>query len=79
MVKNEPQEVTEVKYGRTQRKVPPWLVCVSHGACLHSMLPGFQVTARLGFFLCSGCLSDSEDSDSLLLRGLVPKRGLVPP
>ena len=40
MVKNEPQEVTEVKYGRTQRKVPHWLVCVSHGACLHSMLPG---------------------------------------
>ena len=37
-----------------------------------------QVTAGLGFFLCSGCLSDSEDSYSLLLRGLVPKRGLVP-
>ena len=25
-----------------------------------------QVTAGLGFFVCSGHLSDSEDSDSLL-------------
>ena len=36
------------------------------------MLPGVQVTTGLGFFLCSGHLSDSEDSDSLLLKGLVP-------
>ena len=25
------------KYGRMQRKIPPWLVCGSHGACLDSM------------------------------------------
>ena len=67
-------------YGRTQRKAPPWFVCGSHGACLPwSMLkqhvPGVQVTPGLEFL---GRLSDSEDSDSLLLRGLVPKRGLVP-
>ena len=31
-----------------------------------------QVTAGLGFFLYSGCLSDSEESDSLLLRVLFP-------
>ena len=43
------------------------------------MLPGVQVTTGLGFFLCSGCLGDSEDSDSLLLqKGLVPKKSLVP-
>ena len=47
-------------------------VCGSHGACLDSMLPGVQVTAGLGFFLRSGCLGDSKDSDSLLQEGLVP-------
>ena len=36
-------------YGRMQRKVPSWLVCGSHGACLDCMLPGVQVTTRLGF------------------------------
>ena len=30
----------------------------------------------VGIFLCLGCLGDSEDSDSLLQKGLVPKRGL---
>ena len=54
------------KYGRIQRKIPPRLVCDSHSTYLDSMLPGAQVTARLGFFLCSSHLSDSEDSDSLL-------------
>ena len=47
-----------------QRKIPSWLVCGSHGACLDCMLPGVQVTASLGF-LHSSRLSDSEDSDSL--------------
>ena len=56
----------DVKYGKTQKKIPPGLVCGSRGACLDSVLPGVQVTARLGFFLCSGCLGDSDDSDSLL-------------
>ena len=39
-------------------------------------MAGVQVTAGLGFFLYSSGLSDSKDSDSLLLRGLIPKRGL---
>ena len=54
---------------------PVWCVHapVEH-ASVDRMLPGAQVTTGLGFFLCSGRLSDSEDSDSLLLRGLVPKR-----
>ena len=45
------------------------LVCGSHGACLDCMLPGVQVTAGLGLFLCVQVvyLSDSEDNDSLLL------------
>ena len=55
------------KYGRTQKKAPPQLVCGSCGACLDCVLPGVQVTAGLGFFLCSSRLSDSKDSDSLLL------------
>ena len=38
------------KFGRMHKKVPPRLVCGSHGACLDSMLPGAQVTAGLGFF-----------------------------
>ena len=54
------------KYGRMQKKVPSWLVCGSHAACLDCMLLGVRVTARLEFFLCSSCLVDSEDSDSLL-------------
>ena len=53
------------KYGRTQRKIPSQLVCASHGACLDCVLPGVQVTAGLGFFLCSSHLSYNEDSDSL--------------
>ena len=55
-----------------QRKMLPRLVCGSRGACLDSMFPGVQVTAGLEFFWCSAHLSDSEDSDSLLWRGLVP-------
>ena len=55
------------KYGRMQRKIPSLLVCGSRGACLDSMLPGVQVTAGLGFFLHSSCLSVSDDSDPLLL------------
>ena len=51
---------------------------MGHGACLGSMLPGVQVTTGLGFFLCSGCLGDCEDSNSLLHKGFIPKRGLVP-
>ena len=51
------------KYGRMQKKI---LVCGSHGACLDCMLPGVQVTAGLGFFLCSSHLCDNEDCDSLL-------------
>ena len=47
-----------------------WLVCGSHGACLDCMLPGVQVTAGLGFFLCSSHLSDSKDIDSPALTGL---------
>ena len=54
------------KYGRVQKKIPPRLVYGSRGACLDSMFPGFQVTAGLEFFLNSSCLTDSEDSDSLL-------------
>ena len=54
------------KYGRMQKKVPSWLVCDSHGACLDYMLPGVQVTAGLGFYLHSSGLSDSKDCDSLL-------------
>ena len=38
----------------------------SHGACLDYMLPGVQVTAGLGIFLCSSHLCDNEDCDSLL-------------
>ena len=58
--------------------VCPQVVCSSRGTCLDSLLPGVQITAGLGFFCVPVVLSDSEDSDSLLLRGLVPKRGLVP-
>ena len=39
------------KYGRIQKKIPPRLLCDSHGACLDCMLPKVQVTAGLGF-LC---------------------------
>ena len=46
------------KYGRMQKKIPPQLVCGSHGACLVNMLPVVQVTAGLEFFLCSAHLSD---------------------
>ena len=45
-----------------------WLPC-----CL-----GFKSPLGWDFFCVPVVLSDSEDSDSLLLRGLVPKRGLVP-
>ena len=58
------------KYGRIQRKIPSWLLCGSHGACLGCMLPGVQVTTGYwaGNFFCSysSFLSDSEDCDSLL-------------
>ena len=64
------------KYGRMQKKIPPRLVCGSHGACLDSMLPGVQVTVRLGFFLYSSHLSDGEDSHSLLSSSQVPS-GIV--
>ena len=49
------------KYGRMQKKVSSRLVCDSHDACLDSMLPGIQVTAGMGCFLCSSHLCDSED------------------
>ena len=55
-----------VKYGRMQKKISPWLVCDSHGACLDCMLPGVEVTTGLGFFLRSSHLCDNKDSDSLL-------------
>ena len=54
------------KYGRMQKKIPSWLVHGSCGACLDCMLSGAQVTAGLGFFLCSNHLSDCEDSNSML-------------
>ena len=38
------------KYGRTQRKFPPQLVCDSFGACLDCVLPGIQVTTKAGIF-----------------------------
>ena len=41
-------------------EIPLRLVCVSRGACLVNMLPGVQVTAGLGFFLCSAHLSDQQ-------------------
>ena len=52
----------------------PWI------NCLDNMLPevigqGFE--SPLGW-LCSSCVGDSEDSDSRLQKGLVPKRDLVP-
>ena len=47
-------------------KFHPVGVCCRGSTCLDCMLPGVQVTAGLGFFLCSSCLSDSENSDSLL-------------
>ena len=37
------------KYSRMQKKISPWLVCGSRGACLDSMLPGVQVTAGVIF------------------------------
>ena len=33
-------------------------VCVFRGACLECVLPGVQVTAGLGFFLCSSHLGN---------------------
>ena len=65
------------KLGRMQRKIPPWLVCGPRGACLVCMLPGVQVTARLGFVSALKSLSDSEDSDSLAVYwDLFPSSGV---
>ena len=47
---SKPQEVTDVKYGRMQRKIPSWLVCGSHGMVLDCTLLGVQVTVGLEFF-----------------------------
>ena len=47
---SKPREVTDVKYGRMQRKIPSWIVCGSHGMVLDCTLLGVQVTAGLGFF-----------------------------
>ena len=58
--------IVSIIYGRTQRKIPPRLVCGFCGICLDCMLPGVQVIAGLGFFLRSSHLSYNEDSDSLL-------------
>ena len=65
------------KYGRIQKKISPRLVCDSHGACLDCMLPGVQVTARLGFFCVQVVYSDSEDSGFPRCRGAAQK-GAVP-
>ena len=54
------------KYGRMQKKIQSRLVCGSHDAYLDCMLLGVQVTAELGFYMCSSCLCDNEDCDSLL-------------
>ena len=37
------------KYSRIQKKIPPQLVCGSHGTYLDCMLPGVHVTTGLGF------------------------------
>ena len=59
-----------------QKKVPPYLVCGSRGACVVNMLPGVQVTAGLGFFSVFSSFShviSSEDSDSpAVYRDLFP-------
>ena len=49
------------------------VACILLTRCL-----GFKSLLGWDYFLCSGCLGNSEDSDSLLQKGLVPKRGLVP-
>ena len=60
------------KYGRMQKKIPPRLVCGSRGACLDSMLPRVQITARLGFFIRSSRLSVNDDSDSSVVMRCIP-------
>ena len=55
-----------------QKKIPPWLVCGSRGACLVNMLPGVQVTAGLEFFSVFSSFSEviiSKDSDSPAVYG----------
>ena len=44
------------KFCRMKKRIPCRLVvgCGSCGMCLYCTLPGVQVTAGLGFFLCSG-------------------------
>ena len=54
------------KYGKVQKRISSWLVCGPCGAYLDYMLLGAQVTAGLGFFLCSSHLRDGKDYDSLL-------------
>ena len=54
-------------YGRMQKKIPSWLVCSSHGACLDCILLGVQVTTWLGF-LCSSHVAIRGGS-RLLKRG----------
>ena len=59
-----------------QRKIPPQLVCGFRGACLVNMLPGVQVTARLGFFSVFSSFSQvisSEDSDSPAVDSVIDR------
>ena len=68
-------EVTNVclsRYNRIQRKIPPWLVCGSCGACLDGVLPGVQVTVELGYFLRSSRLDVSDDSDPPVVMRRIP-------
>ena len=59
------------KYGRMQKKISSQLVSGSHGTSLECMLPGVELTAGLGIFLCSSHLCDRENCDSLAaLTGL---------
>ena len=71
-----PMVVRCITQGYMKANILAWyLRNLIYQACITSIrqhVAWVQVTARLGFFLCSSCLSDSEDSDSLLLRGLVP-------
>ena len=65
------------KYGRMQKKIPPWLVCGSHGACLVNMLPGVQVTDFFSVFSSFSYVISSEDSDSPAVYGdLFPSSGV---
>ena len=61
--------ITNVKYGRMQKRIPSRLVCGSCGVCLDCTLPGDQVTAGMGFFSAfRSFMYDCENSDSLLYK-----------